>query len=87
MKVTTTIQSIVYLHQNGNLSFQKHKHLQINQPLLQYPVSWSCKKVGDVKNCFEDDWKWNDSDISKELPVGVEISATAVYNGADAGNI
>ena len=49
-------------------------------------VSWSCKKVGDVKNCFEDDWKWNDSDSSKELPVGVEISATAVYKGADAGN-
>ena len=49
-------------------------------------VSWSCKKVGDVKNCFEDDWKWSDSDSSKELPVGVEISATAVYKGADAGN-
>ena len=38
MKVTTTIQSIVYLHQNGNLSFQKHKHLQASQPIpiLQY---------------------------------------------------
>ena len=58
-----------------------------NKPTITtIPVSWSCKKVGDVKNCFEDDWKWNDSDISKELPVGVEISATAVYNGADAGN-
>ena len=58
-----------------------------NKPTITtIPVSWSCKKVGDVKNCFEDDWKWNDSDISKKLPVGVEISATAVYNGADAGN-
>ena len=58
-----------------------------NKPTITtIPVSWSCKKVGDVKNCFEDDWKWNDSDISKELLVGVEISATAVYNGADAGN-
>ena len=28
-----TIQSIVYLHQNGNLSFQKHKHLQASQPI------------------------------------------------------
>ena len=53
---------------------------------INIPVSWSCKKVGDVKNCFEDDWKWSDSDSSKELPVGVEISATAVYKGADAGN-
>ena len=52
----------------------------------EIPVSWSCKKVEDVKNCFEDDWKWSDSDISKELPVGKEISATAVYKGADAGN-
>ena len=49
-------------------------------------VPWSCKKVEDVKNCFEDDWKWSNSDISKELPVGKEISARAVYNGADAGN-
>ena len=58
-----------------------------NKPTITtIPVSWSCKKVEDVKNCFEDDWKWSDSDISKELPVGVEISATAVYKGADAGN-
>ena len=36
-----------------------------NKPTITtIPVSWSCKKVGDVKNCFEDDWKWNDSDIS-----------------------
>ena len=40
----TTIQSIVYLHQNGNLSFQKHKHLQINQPLLQYPSHGHVRK-------------------------------------------
>ena len=58
-----------------------------NKPTITtIPVSWSCKKVGDVKNCFEDDWKWNDSDISKELPVGEEVSATAVYNGTDADN-
>ena len=49
-------------------------------------VSWSCKKVEDVKNCFEDDWKWSVSDISKELLVGKEISATAVYTGEDANN-
>ena len=53
---------------------------------INIPVSWSCKKVEDVKGFFEDDWKWSDSDISKELPVGEEISATAVYKGADAGN-
>ena len=49
-------------------------------------VPWSCKKVEDVKDCLGNNWKWRDSDISKELPVGVEISATAVYNGTDAGN-
>ena len=36
-------------------------------------VSWSCKKVEDVKNCFEDDWKWSVSDISKELLVEKEF--------------
>ena len=49
-------------------------------------VSWLCKKVEDVKGLFNDEWKWSDSDISKELPVGKEVSATAVYNGTDADN-
>ena len=49
-------------------------------------VPWSCKKVEDVKDCLGNNWKWRDSDVSKELPVGKEISATAVYNGTDAGN-
>ena len=49
-------------------------------------VPWSCKKVGDIKDVLKNDWKWSDSDISRKLPVGEEISATAVYNGADAGN-
>ena len=35
---------------------------------------------------FNDDWKWSGSDISKELPVGKEVSATAVYTGEDANN-
>ena len=47
-------------------------------------VSWLCKKVEDVKGLFNDEWKWSDSDISKKLPVGEEVSATAVYNGTDA---
>ncbi|MEQ3074137.1 hypothetical protein AAAZ60_19070, partial [Blautia wexlerae] len=47
-------------------------------------VSWLCKKVEDVKGLFNDDWKWSNSDISKKLPVGEEVSATAVYNGTDA---
>ena len=42
-------------------------------------VSWLCKKVEDVKGLFNDDWKWSNSDISKKLPVGEEVSATAVY--------
>ena len=50
------------------------------------PVSWLCKKVKDAKGFFNDDWKWRDSDISKELPVGKEVSATAVYTGEDANN-
>ena len=49
-------------------------------------VSWLCKKVEDVKGLFNDDWKWSDSDISKELSVGKEVSATAVYTGEDANN-
>ena len=49
-------------------------------------VSWLCKKVEDVKGLFNDDWKWSNSDISKKLPVGEEVSATAVYNGTDADN-
>ena len=49
-------------------------------------VSWLCKKVEDVKGLFNDDWKWSGSDISKELPVGKEVSATAVYTGEDANN-
>ena len=49
-------------------------------------VSWLCKKVEDVKGLFNDEWKWSDSDISKKLPVGEEVSATAVYNGTDKGN-
>ena len=49
-------------------------------------VSWLCKKVEDVKSLFNDEWKWSDSDISKKLPVGEEVSATAVYNGTDADN-
>ena len=49
-------------------------------------VSWLCKKVEDVKGLFNDEWKWSDSDISKKLPVGEEVSATAVYNGTDADN-
>ena len=53
---------------------------------IEIPVSWACKKVGDIKDVLKNDWKWSDSDISKELPVGKEISATAVYKGADAGN-
>ena len=49
-------------------------------------VSWLCKKVEDVKGLFNDEWKWSGSDISKELPVGKEVSATAVYTGEDANN-
>ena len=73
MKVTTTIQSM--RNKNGNLI--KIKKLTITT----IPVSWSCKKVGDVKNCFE--MTGNGMFISKELPVGGKFRC--LY-GADAGN-
>ena len=44
------------------------------------------RKSKMLKGLFNDEWKWSDSDISKKIPVGEEVSATAVYNGTDADN-
>ena len=66
-------------------SVQQPKH-QIFHLTLRFPYHGPCKKVGDIKDVLKNDWKWSDSDISRKLPVGEEISARAVYNGADAGN-
>ena len=50
------------------------------------PVSWSCKKVGDITNILPAQWIWKDTDKSKALEVGIPIFATAVYAGTDADN-
>ena len=50
------------------------------------PVSWSCKKVGDITNILPAQWIWKDTDESKALEVGIPICATAVYVGTDADN-
>ena len=50
------------------------------------PVSWSCKKVGDITNILPENWIWKDTDKSKALEVGIPIFATAVYAGTDADN-
>ena len=50
------------------------------------PVSWSCKKVGDITNILPAQWIWKDTDKSKALEVGIPICATAVYVGTDADN-
>ena len=72
---------------SGNWKFDIKPGTLPNFPSdTEISVPWACKKVGDIKDVLKNDWKWSDSDISKELPVGKEISATAVYKGADAGN-
>ena len=50
------------------------------------PVSWLCKKVGDITTILPENWIWKDTDKSKALEVGIPICATAVYAGTDADN-
>lgn len=47
-------------------------------------VSYSNKTVGTVT--LAKDWTWQESDKATALEVGVPVTATAVYNGADKGN-
>ena len=47
-------------------------------------VPYSNKTVGTVT--LAKDWTWQESDKSTALEVGVPVTATAVYNGADKGN-
>ena len=48
-------------------------------------VAYKCKKVSDVA-LDRENWAWQDSDLETKLNVGVEMTATAVYTGADKGN-
>lgn len=47
-------------------------------------VPYSNKTVGTVT--LAKDWTWQESDKATVLEVGVPVTATAVYNGADKGN-
>lgn len=47
-------------------------------------VPYSNKTVGTVT--LTKDWTWQESDKATALEVGVPVTATAVYNGADKGN-
>lgn len=47
-------------------------------------VPYSNKTVGTVT--LAKDWTWQESDKATALKVGVPVTATAVYNGADKGN-
>ena len=55
-----------------------------NKPSVAMNVANSCKKVSDVT--LPTDWVWQDADKDTALTVGTAVTATAVYNGADAGN-
>ena len=47
-------------------------------------VPYSNKTVGTVT--LAKDWTWQESDKATALEVGVPVTSTAVYNGADKGN-
>lgn len=47
-------------------------------------VPYSNKTVGTVT--LAKDWTWQENDKATALEVGVPVTATAVYNGADKGN-
>ena len=55
-----------------------------NMPDRTMSVPYSTSTVGEVT--LPGDWAWQDSDKTVELKVGVEVKATAVYTGSDAGN-
>lgn len=48
-------------------------------------VPYSNKTVGTVT--LAKDWTWQESDKATALEVGVPVTATAVYNGADQGQL
>ena len=48
-------------------------------------VAFDCGKVADVA-LGRNNWAWKDSDLETALTVGAEVTATAVYTGADRGN-
>lgn len=55
-----------------------------NMPGNVRNVAYSCAKISDVP--LTTDWVWQASDIDRVLEVGVAVTATALYTGADKGN-
>lgn len=55
-----------------------------NMPGNVRNVAYSCAKISDVP--LTTDWVWQASDIDRILEVGVAVTATALYTGADKGN-
>lgn len=55
-----------------------------NMPGSTMSVANSCKTVGAVE--LPGDWEWDTGEAAKALTVGVPLTATAVYKGADKGN-
>lgn len=55
-----------------------------HMPVSAMSVPYSNKTVGTVT--LAKDWTWQESDKATALEVGVPVTATAVYNGADKGN-
>lgn len=55
-----------------------------NMPGNVRNVAYSCAKISDVP--LPTDWVWQASDIDRTLEVGVAVTATALYTGADKGN-
>lgn len=49
-------------------------------------VSYTCKKIGDIKSVLPEKWDWKDEDKNTELNVGETVTVTAVYKGEDAEN-
>ena len=55
-----------------------------NMPEETMDVPYHCEKVSEV--ALPEDWVWQEADKDKELPINTQVTATAVYNGADKGN-
>ena len=55
-----------------------------NMPGNVRNMAYSCAKISDVP--LPTDWVWQASDIDRVLEVGVAVTATALYTGADKGN-
>lgn len=65
------------------LTINKAKN-PLNMPPSAMNVAWKYKIVSAVE--LPTDWQWQEADQNIALEVGVPVTATAVYNGADRDN-